>query len=290
MPKLIMCMGLPGSGKSTWAADQPSPVVVVNKDAIRRELEASGVWVWSPTNEETVLQIRDSRIRIALTAGRDVISDDTNFARKHRVRLEALARNHGAEFVVREFDTPLAECIRRDSLRDGTAKVGEKVILDMATTYLGYKAQPPVFQPYRPNPDAMPAIICDLDGTLCLMGDRSPFDASTCDQDKVNVPVRKVIEAFYRFLHYQIIYLSGREDKYRPQTMEFFRRHGIPPGPLHMRQTGDFRKDWIIKGELFDAQVREKYRVDLVLDDRNQVVDFWRGLGLNCWQVARGDF
>jgi hypothetical protein len=30
--------------------------------------------------------------------------------------------------------------------------------------------------------------------------------------------------------------------------------------------------------------------VRLVLDDRNSVVKMWRSLGLECWQVAEGDF
>jgi len=33
-----------------------------------------------------------------------------------------------------------------------------------------------------------------------------------------------------------------------------------------------------------------KYHVEFVLDDRNQVVNFWRYLGLTCFQVAEGDF
>ena len=30
--------------------------------------------------------------------------------------------------------------------------------------------------------------------------------------------------------------------------------------------------------------------VDMVFDDRNQVVDMWRKNGLTCFQVADGDF
>jgi hypothetical protein len=58
-----------------------------------------------------------------------------------------------------------------------------------------------------------------------------------------------------------------------------------------MRKTGDRRADNIVKRELFEARVRNKYNIDFVLDDRNQVVDMWRNeLKLTCLQVAEGDF
>jgi hypothetical protein len=60
---------------------------------------------------------------------------------------------------------------------------------------------------------------------------------------------------------------------------------------LIMRAAGDFRKDAIIKKEIFSNYVEGKYFVELVLDDRNQVVDLWRNdLQLPCFQVFYGDF
>jgi hypothetical protein len=58
-----------------------------------------------------------------------------------------------------------------------------------------------------------------------------------------------------------------------------------------MRPEGDNRKDSIVKRELFDTHVRNKFYIDFVLDDRDQVVDMWRNdLGLTCLQVDWGDF
>jgi hypothetical protein len=57
-----------------------------------------------------------------------------------------------------------------------------------------------------------------------------------------------------------------------------------------MRETGDRRKDSIIKKEIFDRHIRDVYNIEFVLDDRNQVVELWRSLGLTCLQVADGDF
>ena len=45
-------------------------------------------------------------------------------------------------------------------------------------------------------------IICDLDGTLCHLNDRSPYDASTCDNDDLNHVVAALIKdkRLYLFL------------------------------------------------------------------------------------------
>jgi hypothetical protein len=133
-------------------------------------------------------------------------------------------------------------------------------------------------------------IICDLDGTLAIIGDRSPYDGSSCDKDIPNWPVIRCVLAMYA-AGYNIVFLSGRQDKYRAPT-EFFIKKWLPdlPYELFMRQTGDNRKDSIIKQELYDANVRDRCEVLFVLDDRNQVVDFWRSIGLTCFQVAPGDF
>jgi len=57
-----------------------------------------------------------------------------------------------------------------------------------------------------------------------------------------------------------------------------------------MRQAGDKRRDSIVKLELFDRHVRDYYDIAFVLDDRQQVVDAWRVIGLTVFQVAPGDF
>ena len=57
-----------------------------------------------------------------------------------------------------------------------------------------------------------------------------------------------------------------------------------------MRKTKDFRSDSIIKTEIYNEFIKDKYFVDLVLDDRDSVVKTWRDLGLLCLQVYYGDF
>jgi len=142
------------------------------------------------------------------------------------------------------------------------------------------------------------AIICDLDGCLALLNGRDPYKGETCDQDLLNEPVASVVRWAYDN-GYVIIFLSGREAKHSVPTTKFLENHGfyvldgeyVPGYRLHMRTTGDFRKDSIIKRELYEKYVLGKYDVLFILDDRKQVVDMWRlAYGLTVFQVAEGNF
>ena len=57
-----------------------------------------------------------------------------------------------------------------------------------------------------------------------------------------------------------------------------------------MRKKDDFRKDSIIKKEIFENEINPKYNVLFVYDDRNQVVKTWRELGVKVFQVEEGNF
>ncbi len=307
VPVFIVKKGLPASGKTLSANlmmnKNPTKYIRVNKDEIREELAKTG-WTWSHENEKKVLVIRDRMIVDGLKAGKDVISDDTNLSPAHIKRFEEIAKECGASIRIDFLNTPLSECIARDSRRLGTAKVGEKVIRDMAEKY-GLVERPatpiksvlhvppegdPFFKIVENDERLMSAIICDIDGTLAHIGKRDPYDCTNCGADGLNTPIAKIIRNFSTYSQVQIIYVSGREDKWKSLTTEWMIKHRLPTGPMYMRPTRDFRKDWVIKGEIFNANIRDKYNVLFVLDDRNQVVDFWRKLGLTCLQVAPGAF
>jgi hypothetical protein len=90
---------------------------------------------------------------------------------------------------------------------------------------------------------------------------------------------------------YRIIFLSGRTAGcHRATTDWLYGYFGDNWEELYMRPVGDNRKDSVVKMELFDKYVRNRYDVRYVLDDRNQVVEMWRSLGLTVLQVADGNF
>jgi uncharacterized HAD superfamily protein len=137
------------------------------------------------------------------------------------------------------------------------------------------------------------AIICDLDGTLALLGNRSPYDASTAEEDLLNHPIANILEVYSHQKEFEIaiILVTGREDIYREPTKRWLAAHSIKYDALHMREAGDRRKDTVVKKEIYRNFIEPEYDVLFVLEDRDQVVGMWRKeLKLTCLQVEYGDF
>lgn len=108
-PRLLLLKGLPGSGKTTYAKKlEKQGWARANKDDIRKMFFSN----YTHKDEAEVVRMEDARVVAALLDGKNVVVDDTNFAPKHRRRLEAMAQKHGAEFKVMFIDTPLEECIK----------------------------------------------------------------------------------------------------------------------------------------------------------------------------------
>ena len=136
---------------------------------------------------------------------------------------------------------------------------------------------------------AKKAIICDLDGTLALMGERKPFDWHLVGNDAPNKPVIDLVKRYS--IDHGIFIVSGRSEECRVQTVRWLKRHQVPCLCLFMRKANDYRKDAVVKREIWEQQVMPMgYQITFALDDRNQSVEFWRSLGLTCLQVAEGDF
>jgi len=274
-------IGLPASGKSTWAKNKvdksPNSIKRVNKDELCAMLDNS---YFSKGNEKFVLNIQDAIIKESLENGKHVIVDNTNLAPKHEARIRELIKGLAVLEIVDFRDVAVETCLERDLKRPHS--VGEKVIRDMYNQFI---APPKTPKPIH-NPDLPDAVLCDLDGTIALIGDRSPYDAAKCEQDIVNEPVRSILQTSGK----AIVFVSGREDKFKPQTLAWLKKHNISFDALHMRKSGDLRKDSIVKKEIYNEFILDKYNVAFVLDDRDQVVRLWRDLGLTCLQVDYGDF
>jgi len=291
MKKIIILRGLPASGKSTYAKqlvlDNPNMYKRLNRDSMREMLDG---YHFSRSNEKFVKRLRDWLTVESLRDGKHVIIDDTNLSEKNIRRIEQLAQQfakesgHEIQVEVKDFDVPLNELLARDSKRE--KPVGRKTITRM---YEQFKAKR-VGDYANQNTDLPPAIICDLDGTLAIMHDRSPFDGKACESDLLNQPIYDILDTF-RKTGSKIILLSGRTDDSMPETKRWLAKHQVEYDELYMRKSEDSRKDSIIKTELFNNHIKEKYWIKFVLDDRNQVVDMWRlELGLPCMQVYYGDF
>ena len=134
------------------------------------------------------------------------------------------------------------------------------------------------------------AIICDIDGTLAHMQNRSPYDWDKVGDDVVDKTIKEILRTFYNTSEYAIILISGRNDVCRQITERWLGKNYIFYDALYMRNHNDYRPDEVIKKEIYDKHIKDKYDVEFVLDDRNKVVKMWRGIGLKCLQVEEGDF
>jgi predicted kinase len=134
-PTLIATIGVPGSGKTTWAMRQiegnPDEIARANREAFR--IAQSGRRRGTGRQEAVVSRAQDEMIRANFAYGfTTVIVDDTNLSNSSLSRLKILAAEWGAVFRVRDFrNVPLEVCIERDKIRQGGASVGADVITKM---------------------------------------------------------------------------------------------------------------------------------------------------------------
>jgi predicted kinase len=307
MKTILILRGLPASGKSTFARklidENKGAWKRLNKDELRAMLDNSQ---HSVANEKFIERMRDMMLIEALKEGKYVVIDDTNLSDRPIERIRQVVEkykketNQEVKIEFKTMETSLEECLARDEVRE--KKVGRDVIVRMYNDHiakeklLNSKSKKEIDLSkrgphYQPQDDTLPpAILCDLDGTLAIIHDRSPFDSVRCETDLLNEPIAEILKN-YATLGVKIILMSGRDEVARRPTINWLAYNRIPYDALFMRAAGDVRKDSIVKKELYEAQVKGQFFVKFVLDDRNQVVDLWRlELGLPCLQVNYGDF
>jgi predicted kinase len=295
-PTLTLLIGCPASGKSTyaeWMVKTAPKTMRISRDEIRF---AQFQDVMDAVTESMITKIINAQIKALLSNGWNVILDNCHTKLEY-IKQPIMAFNELATIEFKLFDLPLDELYIRNESR--ARKVPKKVIENMYNQLqkvkqdFDFKAVKKVTKNIEyavQNSNLPKAIICDLDGTLALMNGRNPFDASKCDEDLLNEPVANVLKN-YKKLGYQVLLVSGREEKFKEPTLKFLEIHAIAFDDLIMRKTSDSRKDSIIKTEIYNEFIKDKYFVEFVLDDRNQVVDTWRNdLKLPCFQVFYGDF
>lgn len=134
MAKIILCRGIQGSGKTTWAKqwvlEDPEHRVRFNNDDIRNMLGK----YWVPSREPIVTIMKNSFISGAAIFRMDVVIDNMNLNSKELDYWKDIANMFNYDLEIKNFFTPLQECIERDSKRPNP--IGEEVI---RRTYEKYK-------------------------------------------------------------------------------------------------------------------------------------------------------
>lgn len=137
--KIIICQGIQGSGKSTWARkwaqEDPSHRVRWNNDDMRLLMGQ----YWVPSRESLLSKIRALFMNTTMDYGFDIVIDDMNLnphtTEYYEVLVQAYNATHEDKYVIeyRLFNTPLDVCIERDAKRKNP--IGAKVLTDTYTKY-----------------------------------------------------------------------------------------------------------------------------------------------------------
>lgn len=113
--ELVLFIGIPGSGKSTFYAQRfLNTHVRVNRDMLRTE------------NRERIL------IEACLRAKQPFVVDNTNVTREKRAAYISLAKEAGFRVVGYFFDCGVDEALKRNEQRAGKARVPNVAIFSMA--------------------------------------------------------------------------------------------------------------------------------------------------------------
>lgn len=303
MSKLIILRGAPASGKSTFAktwVQQEVNRVRISRDDLRAMLFTVPNHTWE--QEKLVTAVENTMIENAINERQDVVVDACHLRAKYVTPLLKLAKVYGVEVEFKDFPISLEDVLERNSRRSGLAFVPEEYIKSLFDKFIkkdGSLPKIPVLKEevifaadrYDGTPGKPKAVIFDIDGTLAEnVTGRSPYSVDRVCED---APKKAVIESLHAHAAagHEIIFCSGRSDLSRTQTEEWLSKYTGRSGPLFMRKEGDYRKDFVVKRELFDFFIRDNWDVISVFDDRTQVVEgTWRAMGMTCMQVERGDF
>jgi predicted kinase len=299
MRTIILTVGVPGSGKDTWAEQEmnahPGKYKRVNRDLLRKMLDNEQ---FSTSNELFLNVIRDRAVEYALNKGYDVIVSDTNLKAKTFISMVEIARRIGnIRITEKKFDVPIEVCKERNRNRERV--VPEHVIDKMYDTFRRIKDLPcrdvyvghNEIKPPEYDKDKEDCIIVDIDGTVANSVSRSYYDMTKVYEDEVIKPVVDLVKLLSE--NRKIVFLSGRDDSCREDTIRWLNdkaKFGDKQYVLFMRKYGDSRKDFIVKKEMYAQYVAPTYNVDYVLDDRPVVIREWRNLGMTVLQLNDLEF
>lgn len=145
LPTLWLCVGIPGSGKSTWLkkhCENNANAIIVSRDEIRFNMLGENENYFA--HEKAVFAEFIKAINLGLEKGYDVFVDATHINWPSRHKLLNRLNTSTIRVGCLVFRTPLDMCLARNNLRSGREKVPEDVIRNM------YRSMThPVSDPYN---------------------------------------------------------------------------------------------------------------------------------------------
>lgn len=134
--------------------------------------------------------------------------------------------------------------------------------------------------------DTRPLTVFDVDGVLAdvrhrlhhLDGRRKDWDAFFAAAVHDPPLAEGLALAAEAALDCEVVYVTGRPERCRADTLAWFRRHGLPEGDLHMRSDRDRSPAAVGKPRWLARAARGRV-VALVVDDDPAVCDAYEAAG-----------
>lgn len=311
--KIIVNVGIAGSGKSTFSSlyvrENPR-TIIVSRDEFRKSMFGYDDKTYNEyyklqkeqikNNEAIVSDFCNNQIEHALRNGYNVICDNTHLQKKYVNEY----KQFGVPIELKFFEIERYDAIHRDMNR--VKCVGHEVITKQYNSFCQINIEEwlkninefnnELYDIYcsckkvEHDFDKRDAIIFDIDGTLAIKGNRSPYDWKKVYNDEPNYNVLYSYEQLNKCYDYDLFVCSGRDEICRAETEKWLSIYNINDyEKLFMRPLNNRDKDWKIKSG-FWCEIQKTHNIIYMVDDRNQVVDFARRLGYDVHQVNYGNF
>lgn len=288
--KAIITIGIPCSGKSTWAEDfcPKNGYVEINRDNTRMalfELARYEDYVFTKERERQVTTVNNARMLACAIAQKNIVISDTNLNKGRREALQKHLEDAGYEVEYKVFEVEFFDALKRNEKRKGK-QVPRQVMYNMYRSFMEYQEEQGRWTKYVPNNNLPSAYVVDIDGTIAVNNTRRGwYDWARVGEDD---PIPSTVEVIktLALAGNKIILLSGRDEECRKETIQWAQTYSIDYDELYMRPKGSMDKDRYVKHELFTQHVAPHFNVKAVFDDRPQVCLLWHDLGLPIFKVG----
>lgn len=302
--KLIICRGIQGSGKSTWAKqwchEDPEHRIRFNNDDIRNMLGD----YWVPNREKVVTATYNTVLAYSMEKGYNIVVDNMNLNPKTCTELEKMVKDFNENYTYdwkyeveyKDFFIPVEECIRRDAMRPNP--IGEKVIKQTWRRYRNFIINSDIKEMLKNKAEHVdggkPVILVDMDATLCLNTSGRPFYGENSANGMLeDTPVEEICRLVRQMGEHCLVFIvTGREGTTEvvDATKEWLKKNEIPSDAMFFRPVGDYSPGPDCKRRIYEENIKGKYNVQFVLDDSSKCVKMWREQGLICLQPNEGKF